>query len=539
MLKKLPKPFRKFLPFFLIFAAFLLLEASYLIAQNQLSERLPFGVQIADAEYSLVTADEAIAELETRAENFKLRAMLFEVDGMSVEISPAEFDLNFAIAKKISVLKSDLFNFGEISLPTSLNEKRLRKVLLAHFPELDFGATDSRVFLNEKNELEILPERSGRETDFSTVAAKIKEHAGTFLDEKIVIESDPIEPKIFASELEGFRDELADIVKQKLVLRVAAYERFEVHLIDRLAWFDFDGEKVVLKEDAIKNFAAHELNPLLAELPRDVAISRNFDGVVMFDGIAKSGRAVDSEKLFEGITAALSNGQHEIEIPFRVLPSPVKVSPELKSQGIQELVGEAMTSYEGSPANRQHNIRVAAEKLNGKIIPAGEEFSFVDNLGYLTISNGYRQELIIKNGDITPEVGGGVCQVSTTFFRTALDAGLPITRQRPHSMKVTYYDPPGLDATIYPGSADLKFLNDTASPILIQTAVEGTTLRVNFFGTKDDRSVTIAGPFYPNGEAITNLQSAGLRMFWTREVEKDGEIISEQYNAAYRLMPEH
>ncbi|MFH0776693.1 MAG: VanW family protein, partial [Patescibacteria group bacterium] len=198
------------------------------------------------------------------------------------------------------------------------------------------------------------------------------------------------------------------------------------------------------------------------------------------------------------------------------------------------------TNYAGSPANRQYNIRVAAAKLNGRIILPDEKFSFVKNLGTITLASGYRQELIIKNGDIIPEVGGGVCQVSTTFFRTALATGLPITRQRPHSFKVLYYDPPGLDATIYPGSADLEFLNDTGAPLLVQTAVEGTTLRVNFFGTSDGRAVKMAGPFYPNGDPVTNLRLAGLKMFWTREVDKkNGEVISEKYNASYRIMPLH
>ncbi|MCF7845955.1 MAG: VanW family protein [Candidatus Peribacteraceae bacterium] len=540
MFKKSFLSFRHFLPFFLIFGGFLILEAGYFIAQNRLAERLPFGVQVADAEYSLVSANDAISELETRAQNFTLRPMLFEFDGKTVEIPPAEFDLTFEIAKKIGVLKNEIFNFSEISLPVSLNEKRLRRVLLSYFPELEFSATDARVFLNEVGELEILPERDGRQTDFAEIATAIKKNSGVLADAKVIIENDPVEPKVFAEDLESFREELAEIVKRKLVLKETEYERFEISLLDRLTWFDFDQGEVVLKKDLIEKFVSRELNPLLAKLPRDVSITRTIDGAIEFDGIAQSGRAVDSTALFEKMSRAIESGAEELEIPFRVLPAPVKVATDLANAGIQELVGEAVTNYSGSPLNRQHNIRVAAARLNGKILEPEAEFSFIDALGPVTLSNGYRQELIIKEGDIIPEVGGGVCQVSTTFFRTALNTGLPITDQRPHSMKVTYYDPPGLDATIYPGSADLKFINDTGSPILIQTAVEGTSLRVNFFGTSDGRNVKLAGPFYPDGSPVTNLKLAGLKMFWTRKVDKDGETkISETYNAAYRIMPAH
>lgn len=540
MKKKSISKFRQFLPFFIIFGAFLILEGGYFLAQNRLAERLPFGVRIANAEYSLVTADDAIDELETRALNFTLRSIVFEFENETIEIFPTEFDLIFAVSKKIGILKKEILNFGEIILPTSLNEKRLRRILLAHFPNLEFGATDARVFLNEKNELEVLPERNGRTTDFTKIADTIKKNSGRLSNKKIVLKSEPIKPKIFANELEKFRDELAQIVTQKLILKKTEYERFEIKLDNRLAWFDFDDEKVILKKDAIEQFVARELNPLTAELPRDVAITRELDGAIKFDGVAKSGRAVDVEKLFNELSNALANNDLEIKIPFRILAAPIKIADDLKNDGIRELVGEAITNYKGSPANRQHNIRIAAAKLNGKIIAPNEEFSFIESLGLISISNGYRQELIIKKGDITPEVGGGVCQVSTTFFRTALDAGLPITDQRPHSMKVSYYSPPGLDATIYPGSADLKFVNDTNFPILIQTVVKEATLRVNFFGTRDGREVKLAGPFYPNGDAITNLRLAGLRMFWTREVTKNGETtISEKYNSSYQIMPEH
>lgn len=547
-LKKLLKKIRKhkkreiqnFLPFFVIFGVFLLLESGYFVTRNQLAERLPFGVRVADAEYSLVPADEAISELETRANNFALRPMVFEVGGQTAEILPAEFDLSFAIAPRIGVLKNEIFNFGEVDLPTDLNEKRLRRILLAHFPELEYGVTDAKIFLNEAGELEILPEKSGRKTNFAKIADAIKKNSGKFSSTPITVESESIEPQVFAAELEPFRDQLTKIIAENLVLKKTEYERFELNLADRIAWFGFDGENIFLKKDAIDKFVTKELDPLLAELPRDVTIAHNLDGTIAFTGIAKNGRAVDNERLFGKIADAIKNGQRELTIPFRTLPAPVKVAEDLQNEGIRELVGEAVTNYGGSPVNRQHNIRVAADRLNGKIIEPGAEFSFVDALGPVTLANGYRQELVIKEGDIIPEVGGGVCQVSTTFFRAALNTGVPITDQKPHSMKVSYYDPPGLDATIYPGSADLKFLNDTSTPILIQTAVEGTSLRVNFFGTSDGRSVKMAGPFYPNGDPVTNLRLAGLRMFWTREVARNGETtISETYNASYKIMPKH
>ncbi|MFH0833778.1 MAG: VanW family protein [Patescibacteria group bacterium] len=537
---KKKKKIKSFLPFFLIFALFLLLEAGYFVLQNRLADRLPFGIKIADAEYSLVPARTAIAELETRAKNFALQPIEFEVGGETAQIAPAEFDLNFAVAQGVGLLRGEVLHLGSVALPVQLNEKRLRRILLSHFPELEYGATQAKVYLNEKGELQILPEKTGRETDFAALATQIKENTGEFRNPKIVIESHAIEPTILAKDLEPFRAELVKIIAKPLVLQKTAYERFEINLADRIAWFGFEDGKVILKKELVQRFVEQELNPLLTELPHDVVISKDASGQIVFEGVAKNGQTVDGDALFEKISDALRKDDRLIDLPFQILPAPIKIADELKDLGIHELVGESVTNYSGSPANRQFNIKVAAAKLNGKIIEPDAEFSFIKTLGPITTATGYRQELIIKDGDIIPEVGGGVCQVSTTVFRTALDTGLPITAQRPHSFKVVYYDPPGLDATIYPGSADLKFVNDTGAPILLQTAVEGTTLRVNFFGTNDGRAVKLAGPFYPNGDPVTNLKLAGLRMFWTREVDKkDGEAISETYKASYKIMPKH
>ena len=516
------------------------LEMTYFVARNELADRLPLGLAIGDTPIGLLAKPAATELLEKRIAEFSTHPLRFKFENQTFEIAPTRIDLRFELAGKIDLLASELVNFGSENLPVELNEKRLRGILLAEFPTLEFGATDAKVFLGENGELKILSEKRGHKTDFAEIAAAVRKNAGKFADAEIAITSESIEPQIFAAELEPFRDELAGIVAEKLVLKKTNYERFEIELTDRIAWFGFDGERIFLKKDAVVRFIEKELNPLLAELPRDISISKNAAGGIEFDGIAANGRATDAKKLFAAMSTAFENNWREVEIPFRELSAPVRASSELAALGIVELVGEAVTNYDGSPGNRQHNIRVAATELDGKIIPAGAEFSFIENLGAVTLANGYRQELVIKEGAIIPEVGGGVCQVSTTFFRTALNAGVPITAQKPHSMKVSYYDPPGLDATVYPGSADLKFLNDTGAPILIQTAIEGTSLRVNFFGRKDDREVKLAGPFYPNGDPVTNLRFAGMRMFWTREVAQSGETtISEKYSASYKFMPKH
>ena len=167
-------------------------------------------------------------------------------------------------------------------------------------------------------------------------------------------------------------------------------------------------------------------------------------------------------------------------------------TPKMSTYLLAFYVGES--DCVGSPKNRKINIAVGAKRYNGLLISPGSEFSFNQYLGPINKAAGFLPELVIKNNVTTPEYGGGLCQVSTTAFRAALNAGLEITDRRNHAYAVSYYGTPGLDATIYPPSTDLKFKNNTPSYILIQTRIEGTKLFFEFWGTDDGREVAVDEP---------------------------------------------
>ena len=109
-------------------------------------------------------------------------------------------------------------------------------------------------------------------------------------------------------------------------------------------------------------------------------------------------------------------------------------------------------------------------------------------------AQGYLPELTIKKNKTVPEYGGGLCQVSTTVFRAAINAGLKITDRKAHPFAVKYYNPQGFDATIYPPNPDLKFINDTPNYLLMQSYVKDNKLIFEFYGTNDNRQIKIIGP---------------------------------------------
>jgi vancomycin resistance protein YoaR len=167
----------------------------------------------------------------------------------------------------------------------------------------------------------------------------------------------------------------------------------------------------------------------------------------------------------------------------------------ISNLGIKELVGSATTSFKGSPANRIHNITIGANGINGVLLKPGEEFSTLGHLGNIDATGGYLEELVIREDRTVPEFGGGLCQVSTTLFRMAINAGMKITERSNHKYRVGYFEPPiGMDATIYDPAPDFKFINNYGSYVLIQSKVEGNTLTFEVYGTKDGRKIEISTP---------------------------------------------
>ncbi len=192
----------------------------------------------------------------------------------------------------------------------------------------------------------------------------------------------------------------------------------------------------------------------------------------------------------------------------------IPLLPEIETKKIdkfyfKDLLGKGESNFAGSPPNRIHNIKTAIKKFHGLILKPEEEFSFTTLLGPVDEESGYKEELVIKQNKTIPEFGGGVCQVSTTMFRAALNAGFKITERHNHAYPVQYYSPQGTDATVYIPSPDLRFINDSPDFVLIQAKIEKTILTFELWGKSDGRQVEIEGPIVteksPNGRLKTVL----------------------------------
>jgi len=226
------------------------------------------------------------------------------------------------------------------------------------------------------------------------------------------------------------------------------------------------------------------------------------DRVVSFAQEEKGNR-IHSSRLLTDIDQSIRSLKYQqMNFTFTLTEEPVNpeiILSQANGYGIEEEIGKGVSNYSHSIPGRIHNVILAASKFNGVLIPKGKIFSFNDTIGDISAQTGYQPAYIIKEGKTVLGDGGGVCQVSTTLFRAALNAGLPIVERYPHAYRVSYYEndsKPGLDATVFAPSVDLKIENNTDAAILIQTAAdqENMILTFNLYGKKDSRKIELSTP---------------------------------------------
>jgi vancomycin resistance protein YoaR len=215
-----------------------------------------------------------------------------------------------------------------------------------------------------------------------------------------------------------------------------------------------------------------------------------------------SGRSLNISASTDAIVKGILQGQHNIPLVVDLTQPAVPDNATAASLGITNLVSSYTSYFRGSGGPRLQNIKAASERFYGLLIPPNATFSMGDAIGDISLDNGYAEALIIYNGKTITGVGGGVCQVSTTLFRTALYGGYPIVERHYHAYRVYYYeqtasgtDPglAGLDATVYFPLVDLKFTNDRSSWLLMETYFDPGTysLTWKFYSGDDGRTTEV------------------------------------------------
>jgi vancomycin resistance protein YoaR len=320
--------------------------------------------------------------------------------------------------------------------------------------------------------------------------------------------------------------------------------------------------QVGLSPEVIRSFLLN-IAPPLSRNPQNARFTFN-DDTRQLDLIQSAviGRALDVDSSLAQINQQLLAGEHSVNLVMQTTNPPVTDGATAQSLGITELTSQYTSYFYGSDAARIQNITTSSSRFHGLLVAPGASFSMADALGDVSLDTGYSEALIIFGDRTIKGVGGGVCQVSTTLFRTVFFGGYQVDERWFHAYRVKYYEQTatgghdenlaGLDATVFAPQVDFRFTNDTPYWLLMETYVSSSSLTWKFYSTSDGRTVdwntsglqNIVEPPDPLYEENPDLAKdeikqvdwavAGADVSVTRTVTRDGVVIHDDtFNTHY------
>ena len=251
-------------------------------------------------------------------------------------------------------------------------------------------------------------------------------------------------------------------------------------IVDKLTAIDYNSDsiEVPVETKEPENIDIDKIHSEIYKEPVDAYYTKDPFAVY------PSSTGLDFNISVDEAKAMLNTPSESYTIPLKTLYPNVSTD-DIGTEAFPDRLASFSTSYASSNANRSTNIALAASKLNGKVLMPGEEFSFNGTVGKRTTQAGFKTATVYSNGQVTTDVGGGICQVSSTLYNAVLRANLEITDRRNHTFTVGYV-PIGLDATVSWGAPDFKFKNSRSYPVKIVATTQNKRLSISIYGLKEE-----------------------------------------------------
>ena len=462
---------------------------------------LATGTMIDGIEVGGLTPHAARSLLERRAASMAPVPVVFVVGGQRFSISPDELSVTPEWAKAVEVAAGEADGSSLI--------RGFQRLALRLFP-VNVKPT-VRVYTAAVNyELGLLAAKVDRPFQPARIVRHglqlqvVEGRAGELLDRlaatKIVISSlasltrsGPIElptsleqPKLTAADLQAVHQQATQVLSGTVTLRTGtrSFRLTPRELAPMLQFPRIAGAPLILGGSAADRYFA-KLAHTVGQPARGAHFAASGDHVSLVP--ARPGLGLDVPRSAVAVLAAAERAQSRVANLVVSSVSVGRTTEEARAMGITGLVSTYETIY-GGVANRIHNVQLVAHLVNNKLIAPGATFSFNQATGARTAAKGFLVAPVIMNGEVSTGLGGGVCQVSTTVFNTAYEAGLPITARTNHALYISHY-PLGRDATVDYPDVDLKFVNDTRHWLLLRTFVGPDSLVVSLYGTPQHRRI--------------------------------------------------
>ena len=545
------------------------------------SNKILPGVFVADADLSGLSVDNAAIRLFSDLNPYYSEKLLLYYDGNPIEVAPEQLGIRLDIGESVrkayqygragnlsSLLSYHLigrFSQNKITPVLTFNQQKAFELLGQIAAEYDRQVQNAGLEM-DGTEVRTVPSREGKALNISESISRISEQVENKDFSVINLPVDRQEPEI--KNADAVSEAAREILSEPFRLIIPAghpdaLDEYEIEPEELAPMLDFQ------KIEGLETLSPQIRDEMLASLLHDIATNANSepqnarfkfnDESYELDLLvsAGDGRELDIEATSDEVQQAINAGNHSADIIFNIINPQVENTATAEELGITELITEQSSYFYGSDRARIQNIKTAAAEFHGLLIPPGSIFSMAEEIEEVSLDKGYTEALIIFNGRTIEGVGGGVCQVSTTLFRTAFYAGFPINERHPHAYRVSYYektagnsrdpDLAGMDATVYVPLVDLKFTNDTPYWLLMETYVDPAASRITwkFYSTSDGRTVedqttgptNIVEPKKPLCVKNSNLgpgelervdyEADGADVRVDRWVYRDGEVLHQ------------
>jgi len=442
-----------------------------------------------------------------------------------------------------------LFYPKNIGLAVNMDDSELDKVISVVSGQISTDPVEPSITL-ANGAITVNKGSAGTVIDSEGLTMAIRESLSMAKTGDIEIPVDVVDPSLNQDEAEKLKTRAEKYIGKSLQLKFE-YDTYTLSDKDLIKTLEF---RTGFGSKSIESIVL-DMNQKVNREPQNPKFNFENGRVTEFQP-ALDGIRIDNANFKNKISVALGQIENStdkvVAVDIPVLKTPPEVSTEsVNNLGIKELIGRGTSTYFHSIPGRVHNVALAASRINGTLVKPGDTFSFNNTLGDVSAFTGYRQAYIISGGKTILGDGGGVCQVSTTLFRSVLNAGLPVVERVAHAYRVGYYEqdsPPGFDATVYAPSPDLKFKNDTPAYILITAKADPKSYSLVFelYGASDGRVASITKPVVSNYSAPlptiyqddptlptgtlkqTDFSAAGARVSFNYTVTRDGETVFQK-----------
>lgn len=460
------------------------------------------GARFAAANLGGKSPEEAESKLRGELADFEERAITyaFESEVWNASLSDLGFSIDYDAMVEIAMghgrengpldrYRTFVRHNNPNDIPLVLKEEgnSLSSYLQNIARAIDITPTDARLEMID-GEITVQPETPGRAANIDETIESTLDSLKTGEQSSLTISTNVVDPAVTQDELDGAKADAWNLIKEPIVFThdELDYPVTSEYLTRAL---QIDDHNQASLDPSVLRERFEQINDVTRREPRNVMLGWDSGLYVVQDDV--DGAEVDFDKMEDLAVVLAGSDDRHASLPMKPVKAAARAD-NISELGIDTHLAYGSSSFVGSSAARAENVRVSARNISYKLVAPAETFSYNDLQGPITEDHGYVTGTIISGNWVESDIGGGVCQVSTTVFRAAANAGFRFSEWNPHSWRLAFYEAdgsdPGLDAAIYQAESewewtlDLTFKNTLDSWLLIVVTTEGDWVTAHLYG---------------------------------------------------------